>query len=73
MRRRTGFATCAALAMVATAAPAVAAGRPVTFASPDGVILAGQLYEASSRPAPGVVLVHMLARTKADWDELAQQ
>lgn len=50
-----------------------ASGRPVTFTSLDGTTLAAQLYEASSKPAPGVVLVHMLARSKADWDDLAQQ
>lgn len=50
-----------------------APGRPVTFQSLDGVLIAGQLYETASRPAPGVVLVHMLARSKADWDEIAQQ
>jgi alpha-beta hydrolase superfamily lysophospholipase len=50
-----------------------AAGRPVTFASSDGTTVAGQIYEASNRPSPGVVLVHMLARSKADWDEVAQQ
>jgi alpha-beta hydrolase superfamily lysophospholipase len=31
------------------------------------------LYEASSRPAPGVVLVHMLARSKEDWSGLAER
>jgi alpha-beta hydrolase superfamily lysophospholipase len=73
VRRRAGCATLAALAVFASTVPIAAAGRPVTFASSDGVTLAGQLYEASSRPAPGVVLVHMLTRTKADWDDFAQQ
>jgi alpha-beta hydrolase superfamily lysophospholipase len=50
-----------------------AAGRPVTLPAADGVTLAAQLYEASTRPAPGVVLVHMQSRTRADWDEIAQQ
>jgi alpha-beta hydrolase superfamily lysophospholipase len=58
---------------VVTGAPALAAGRAVTLASLDGTALAGQLYEASPRPAPGVVLVPMLGRTRADWDEIAQQ
>ena len=51
-----------------SAAPATAGGRPVTFASLDGVVLSGQIYEAGTRPAPGVVLVHMLSRSRADWD-----
>jgi len=50
-----------------------AAGRPVMLASLDGTSLAAQLYEAAGRPAPAVVLVHMLSRTKADWDTLAQE
>lgn len=50
-----------------------AAGRPVVLASLDGTSLAAQLYEAAGRPAPAVVLVHMLSRTKADWDTLAQE
>ena len=50
-----------------------AAGRPVTLPAADGVSLAGQLYEAAARPSPGVVLVHMQSRTRADWDEVAQQ
>ena len=45
----------------------------MTLPAADGVTLAGQLYEAAARPAPGVVLVHMQARTRADWDEVAQQ
>ncbi|MGE0463330.1 MAG: alpha/beta hydrolase [Vicinamibacterales bacterium] len=52
---------------------AEAAGRPVTLSSLDGTTLAGQLYEAASRPAPAVVLVHMLSRSKADWDVMAQE
>jgi alpha-beta hydrolase superfamily lysophospholipase len=44
----------------------------VTLLSLDGTLLAGQLYEAVSRPAPGVVLIHMLSRSKADWDDLAE-
>lgn len=61
------------LVLLAVAVPGLAAGRPVTFPSLDGVPIAGQIYEAATRPAPGVVLVHMLARSKADWDEVAGQ
>lgn len=49
---------------------AEASGRVVTFTSLDGTSLAGEFYEASSRPAPAVVLVHMLSRSKADWGSL---
>lgn len=61
------------IALVATASDARAAGRPVTFPSADGTMLAAQIYEPPNRLAPGVVLVHMLSRSKADWDEVAGQ
>jgi pimeloyl-ACP methyl ester carboxylesterase len=38
-----------------------------------GVSLAGMWYEPSVRPAPAVVLVHMLQRTRRDWDMLASR
>jgi pimeloyl-ACP methyl ester carboxylesterase len=58
-----------ALLLVA-AAPAFAAGRPVTLSSLDGTQLAGELFEAANRPSPGVVLVHMLSRHRNDWHGL---
>jgi dienelactone hydrolase len=61
-----------AVALLASEPPARAAGRPVTFQSLDGVTIAALLSETASRPAPGVVLVHMRGRTKADWNEFAQ-
>jgi dienelactone hydrolase len=48
-----------------------AAGRPVTLTAADGVLLSGELYEAAATPAPAVVLVHMLGRNRADWDDMA--
>jgi alpha-beta hydrolase superfamily lysophospholipase len=72
--------SCRGCAILGLALPALlattdarAAGRPVTVPSSDGTTLAAQIYEASSRPAPGIVLVHMLSRSKTDWDEVAQQ
>ncbi|MGE3489723.1 MAG: alpha/beta hydrolase [Vicinamibacterales bacterium] len=50
--------------------PAEASGRPVTFPSLDGTMLAGEYFEASLRPAPAVVLVHMLTRHKGEWGSL---
>jgi alpha-beta hydrolase superfamily lysophospholipase len=52
---------------LATAAPAAIDGRPVTFSAPDGTPLAGVLYETPNRSGPGIVLVHMLGRSKDDW------
>jgi pyridoxine 5-phosphate synthase len=76
----------AALAMVVLAvclcAPsAEAAGRPVTLPSADGVTIAGEFYEGSSRPSssarsatedksPAVLLVHMLTRNRGEWGSL---
>lgn len=54
-------------------AAAAAAGRPVSLPSTDGTMLAGTLHEADARPAPGVVLVHMLHRSRNDWDEVANR
>jgi pyridoxine 5-phosphate synthase len=58
------------LAVLLAAAGVEAAGRPVTLASSDGVTIAGEYFEATSRPAPGVVLVHMLSKSKSEWKDL---
>jgi dienelactone hydrolase len=50
-----------------------AVGRRVTFRGQDGLTLTGAYYEASTRPAPGILLLHMLRRTHADWDAAASQ
>lgn len=52
---------------------ALAAGRAVTLTSADGVSVAGAFFEAQNRPAGGVVLVHMLGRSKDDWAEVADR
>jgi len=54
------------------ASGAAAAGRPVILASADGATIAATLHEAGARPAPGVVLVPMLYRTRNDWDGVGQ-
>ena len=48
-----------------------AASRNVTFRTDDGVTLAGTWYEPSARAGPAVILVHMLHRSRRDWDALA--
>lgn len=58
------------LVVVLGVSHADAAGRPVTFQSTDGVTLAGELFEASGRPSPAVLLVHMLSRNKSEWGSL---
>jgi hypothetical protein len=50
-----------------------AAGRNVAFRADDGRAVSALLMEASQRPAPAVVLVPMLGRTKDDWQAAAQR
>ena len=48
-----------------------ASGRRISLRTEDGVTLSGAYYEPSRRPAPGIVLLHMLHRTHEDWDVTA--
>ena len=67
----------AAAVVVALGAVLGAAGTPapaaerVTFRTDDGTTVAGTWYEPASRPAPAVILVHMLQRSSRDWEPLA--
>src|SRR5258707_1281000 len=60
-------------ALLAVAASAAAAGRPVAFRGEDGRMLAALVFEPSQRPSPAVVLVPMLGRPKEDWDAVGQR
>ena len=68
--RRMVLAVALATSLASTAQ---ASGRAVTFPSLDGTSLAGEYFEASSRPAPAVVLVHMLTRSKGEWGSLPER
>lgn len=73
------------LALAAAREPSVAADRHgasvdaaraadshrTTVRTEDGLNLAATWYEPSSRPAPAVILVHMLHRSRQDWEPLA--
>jgi alpha-beta hydrolase superfamily lysophospholipase len=50
-----------------------AAGRIVAFRAADGRAVTGLLMEASLRPAPAVVLVPMLGRSRDEWQNVAQR
>src|SRR5688500_16579426 len=50
-----------------------AAGRIVTYRAADGRTLTGLLLEADTHPAPAVVLVPMLGRSRDDWQVVAQR
>lgn len=61
------------LAVLALQPSARAAGRMVSFRTADGRNVAGLFMEAPRRPAPAVVLVPMLGRSKDDWQSVAQR
>jgi alpha-beta hydrolase superfamily lysophospholipase len=55
-----------AVIVLTAAAPHAATARNVSLRTDDGVALAGTFYEGA-RPAPAVLLLHMLTRTRDDW------
>jgi alpha-beta hydrolase superfamily lysophospholipase len=61
----------AATLQAATAHLSAAGGRSIVLRAADGATLAASLYESGQTGGPGVVLVHMLRRTHADWNTLA--
>lgn len=63
----------APLLAIALLAPVDAASRNVTFRTDDGVTIAGTWYEPATRSGPAVILVHMLHRSRRDWDALASR
>lgn len=74
--RTSRFIGSLGIAVVAMAllAPAAAA-TDVTLVTQDGVRIAASFYQASQSagPAPAVILLHMLTRSRADWDEVAER
>jgi len=49
------------------------AEQRVSIRTEDGVTLAATWYEPSSRPGPAVILVHMLNRSRKEWDAVAER
>lgn len=61
-------------ALLVLAQPSLdAAGHIVTFGAADGRTMTGLMVDARIQPAPAVVLVPMLGRTKEDWQTVAQR
>ena len=60
------------LAILLLVASNAAAQRRVSLRADDGGAVAGAYYEPSRRPAPAIVLLHMLGRSHADWDSAAE-
>jgi len=67
------FAVAFLLAALFPAIDAVAGTQRVTIRTDDGVTLAATWYEPGTRSAPAVILVHMLHKTRHDWDAVASQ
>jgi alpha-beta hydrolase superfamily lysophospholipase len=62
-----------ALAVLLLASTAGAASDRVSFRTDDGVQIAATWYEPPSRSAPAVILVHMLHRSRRDWDAVGSR
>jgi alpha-beta hydrolase superfamily lysophospholipase len=65
-------ATLAAALLVAPAADGAGSQR-VTIRTEDGVSLAATWHEPGVRPAPAVILVHMLHKSRRDWEPVAER
>ncbi len=73
-RLRLPATAVVALLLVTGAERAVnGAGRGVSFRGGEGRMVSATLTEAALKPAPAVVLVPMLGRTKDDWQGVAQR
>jgi dienelactone hydrolase len=70
--RAAVLAAAVAAAVLVPPAGASAATR-VTIRTEDGVSLAATWHEPSVRPAPAVILVHMLHKSRRDWDPVAER
>ena len=67
------LALAALLVSTALSLPLLARAQRVTLRAADGVTLSAAWYEPAFRPAPAVVLVHMLGRSRRDWDGVASR
>ena len=54
-----------------TTSGAAQRSQRLTLRTEDGQNIAATWYEPASRPAPAVILVHMLTRSKRDWEPMA--
>jgi dienelactone hydrolase len=66
---------CAVVSAVLFAAQSrsAAAAQRVSLHTDDGVTLAATWYEPASRTGPALILIHMLHRSRRDWDAIAQR
>ena len=52
-------------------ADVAAATQRVTIRTDDGISLAATWYESGARSAPAVILLHMLHKSRLDWESVA--
>jgi hypothetical protein len=71
--RRIWCAAGFVFVLLGTTPPLLAAGRLVTFRADDGRVVNGLVMDAQQRPAPAVVLVPMLGKSRDDWQVVAQR
>jgi pimeloyl-ACP methyl ester carboxylesterase len=72
-RRPVAVLTVTALLVSLQVLAAGAASQRVSFRTDDGLTLAGTWYEPSTRPAPAVIFIHMLQKSRRDWDQVAER
>lgn len=60
------------LSIAAPGLAGAAGSQEVSFKTDDGVTIAGALY-LPARSGPGIILLHMLSRSKDDWQSLASR
>lgn len=59
------------LTLVGPEATVEGRAQRILLRTSDGVLLAGTFFEPARRPAPTVILLHMLTRTRRDWEPVA--
>ena len=62
-----------ALLLVAGTPGHAAPSHTVTFRTDDGVVIAGTWFESARHPAPAVILLHMLTRSREDWQTVGDR
>ena len=71
MKTAAAAMVIAALLLAALCVSLEARPQRVSFRTSDGITIAATWHEPFFRPAPAVILVHMLGRSRHDWDGLA--
>ncbi len=59
--------------IISTPVVQTVSARTVGMRTEDGVAIAGTFYEAGRGPAPTVIFLHMLTRSRQDWDAVANR